>query len=315
MASPPAKRQRRLNVVLSDDDEQPQPQPLRLDSPPRKAALHPTSRSEVASSSKDVKHQQLPNLAQVTSRRSDLRSSPKSSPEKGRGGKKVKDAEKSKSLHTFFNRVTEEQRWTRKATTPAVDIDDGEAGDAIQDDDPHDEALSERIGDDSDNDNKKPLDRRKTPLVRNGSRTAHGVLPVGTQKFITPLRPYQANASGTGETLPALDEVSDRPWSQRYAPLQLDELAIHKKKITDVQRWLEDALSGRNGSVCMLDPFLPFLVLLTGLPENACSKRSCWEWQEYNSRIIIQSTGLSVYCLEQSDCVGYRSHQFYCSSI
>ncbi|KKA29981.1 hypothetical protein TD95_002984 [Thielaviopsis punctulata] len=36
-----------------------------------------------------------------------------------------------------------------------------------------------------------------------------------------------------------------RPWSERFAPQNLDELAVHKRKVADVRRWLSDALDGR----------------------------------------------------------------------
>lgn len=36
-----------------------------------------------------------------------------------------------------------------------------------------------------------------------------------------------------------------RPWAERFAPTNLDELAVHKKKITDVRAWLEDVMNGR----------------------------------------------------------------------
>lgn len=40
-------------------------------------------------------------------------------------------------------------------------------------------------------------------------------------------------------------EDSLRPWSERFAPTNLDELAVHKRKVADVRRWLEDVLAGR----------------------------------------------------------------------
>ncbi|KAJ5490596.1 Checkpoint protein Rad17/Rad24 [Penicillium expansum] len=40
-------------------------------------------------------------------------------------------------------------------------------------------------------------------------------------------------------------EPDRRPWAQRFAPANLGELAVHKKKVSDVQHWLEDAFAGR----------------------------------------------------------------------
>jgi cell cycle checkpoint protein len=36
-----------------------------------------------------------------------------------------------------------------------------------------------------------------------------------------------------------------RPWAERFAPINLDELAVHKRKVADVRGWLEDVTGGR----------------------------------------------------------------------
>jgi cell cycle checkpoint protein len=36
-----------------------------------------------------------------------------------------------------------------------------------------------------------------------------------------------------------------RPWAERFGPTNLDELAVHKKKVADVRAWLEDVINGR----------------------------------------------------------------------
>lgn len=41
------------------------------------------------------------------------------------------------------------------------------------------------------------------------------------------------------------EEGDTKPWSERFGPVNLDELAVHKKKVADVRRWLEDVLGGR----------------------------------------------------------------------
>jgi cell cycle checkpoint protein len=39
--------------------------------------------------------------------------------------------------------------------------------------------------------------------------------------------------------------VDRRPWTEKYGPISLEELAVHKKKVADVRTWLTDVLSGR----------------------------------------------------------------------
>ncbi|KAL2142265.1 hypothetical protein VTI28DRAFT_1402 [Corynascus sepedonium] len=74
-----------------------------------------------------------------------------------------------------------------------------------------------------------------------GVQAAAGVAATGGQKF---LRPAKANASKAGSTI-ANDGDDTRPWSERFAPVSLDELAVHKRKVQDVRRWLDEVFSGR----------------------------------------------------------------------
>ncbi|AEO54426.1 hypothetical protein MYCTH_63866 [Thermothelomyces thermophilus ATCC 42464] len=62
----------------------------------------------------------------------------------------------------------------------------------------------------------------------------------GGQKFLLSAK---SNASRTGASVN--DDDDARPWSERFAPVSLDELAVHKRKVQDVRRWLDDVLSGR----------------------------------------------------------------------
>lgn len=40
-----------------------------------------------------------------------------------------------------------------------------------------------------------------------------------------------------------------RPWAEQYAPDDLDELAVHKKKVADVRAWLSNVLAGKDRKV------------------------------------------------------------------
>ena len=41
------------------------------------------------------------------------------------------------------------------------------------------------------------------------------------------------------------NEEDTRPWAERFSPSNLDELAVHKKKVADVRTWFEDVMNGR----------------------------------------------------------------------
>lgn len=57
-----------------------------------------------------------------------------------------------------------------------------------------------------------------------------------------PPAPLPPMSSGTPAPVACEDA---RPWSERFGPANLEELAVHKKKVADVRTWLEDVLAGR----------------------------------------------------------------------
>ena len=173
------------------------------------------------------------------SKKPNARASPKSSPEKVKKNGRAKDPYKSNSIQTFFGKATEEQRWQRKSNTPDHDISDGELGDTIEDDDLSDSA---RLG--LEDSFRSVLDRRKVAVL-NGNRQPSGSLPSSTQRFVKPPILPKQPVSGQNTKL-AENEEEARPWPDRYGPVNLDELAIHKKKATDVQKWFENVLAGRD---------------------------------------------------------------------
>ncbi|KAL2166376.1 hypothetical protein VTG60DRAFT_2886 [Thermothelomyces hinnuleus] len=73
-------------------------------------------------------------------------------------------------------------------------------------------------------------------LQRDGGTQA----AAGGQKFLLSAK---SSASRTGASVN--DDDDARPWSERFAPVSLDELAVHRRKVQDVRRWLDDVFSGR----------------------------------------------------------------------
>ncbi|KAI0478837.1 cell cycle checkpoint protein RAD17 [Xylariaceae sp. FL0804] len=128
---------------------------------------------------------------------------------------------KSADLVTLFSRQAE--RAPAKPTTKIDDI----VSDPISDDDDvgeHRAAVTSQVG--------QNAQRR----FRDSTLPATGhPAPISSQKFLRPPRPPQG---------PRQDD-EHRPWSERFGPVNLDELAVHKKKVADVRRWLEDVIAGR----------------------------------------------------------------------
>jgi cell cycle checkpoint protein len=233
MTLPPGKRQRRL--ILSDNDE---PLVKTRRAPPR------LSSGPVASlpDRKSINQGGTPKKSRA---KAALTASPKSSPEKA-NKLRSKEEKASKSLHTFFGRATEEQRWARKDKTPPNVVEDGEAGDDIQDDS-LDEALAELP--DGEGHEKRILDRRKPPkpTLVNGVLKITGDVVGSGQKFAKPSKPAAKEAKAVSRLD---DDFLNRPWAERFAPMSLEESAVHKKKVADVQNWLSAVLQGRDRRVC-----------------------------------------------------------------
>ncbi|KAI1611617.1 cell cycle checkpoint protein [Exophiala viscosa] len=243
MAPRPAKRQRRSTIVLSDDSDEAHAVPT-TNAPKsgiqREITLDGKT-SQTVSPAKKAK-------VKLASTKTAVKSSPKSSPEKARKGTRSKnEPEKSKSLHNFFGKATEDERWRKRSETPEVNRGDGELGDAIEDID--DDELSEdtlrELGVKTDTAS-APLDRRKpVPPVGIGLKSAaNGSSLPSSQRFVRPAqvtRPFDTNVLH--------DQPQDEghhPWADRYGPSNLEELVVHKKKVADVQNWLQGRIDGRN---------------------------------------------------------------------
>ncbi|MBE3048732.1 hypothetical protein IMZ48_40780, partial [Candidatus Bathyarchaeota archaeon] len=72
--------------------------------------------------------------------------------------------------------------------------------------------------------------------LRNDSQPgASSAMPNPSQLFVRPTQPARPGA---------LDDDL-RPWSERFGPVNLEELAVHKKKVADVRRWIEGVTKGQ----------------------------------------------------------------------
>lgn len=78
--------------------------------------------------------------------------------------------------------------------------------------------------------------QRQTPAL-----AANSTFLAGSQKF----RKIEKNESVQNGA--RLEKGSQRPWTELFAPQNLEELAVHKKKIQDVREWLERSFMGNEG--------------------------------------------------------------------
>ena len=246
MASPPPKRQRRSTIPLSDNDESDEEPRI-----PLKTSSRTNSKTKPTGDTRDaLSVLKSPSKPNPTKRKSGSNITPKSSPRKTKGSTSTQSSRQpATSLHTFFSKATEEQRWKCRSESPDKLVEDGEAGDAIEDDNSSDDGHSVGIRRDS---GSRPtfLDSKKPQI----SSSSHRPSLSSSQRFVKPAIPLSSSAPSKTASVTVRHE-DHRPWSDQYGPANLDELAVNKKKVVDVQKWLTDVLSGRDPRVCSRFPF------------------------------------------------------------
>jgi cell cycle checkpoint protein len=227
--APPAKRRRRDTVDASDDDDGDQPRSANtltnfftssLSSPPKPQA-RPSSQSPSKPVTKASPKKSAAAAAATKAQKKGASPSTRRSKDFFNGSEKGKSAD----LKTLFSRQTQRTSGLgqTKATLPAKDV----ISDPISDDDDISElkaSTSSFVG------------KHARKRARNGAQFA---APLSTAapslRFLKPSKPFGTESS---------DEEA-RPWSERFGPRNLDELAVHKKKVSDVKRWLDDVMAGR----------------------------------------------------------------------
>ncbi|KAF2869246.1 Rad17 cell cycle checkpoint protein-domain-containing protein [Massariosphaeria phaeospora] len=226
MAKPRAARKK--PVVLSsdsDDDEQHSPPPKRSKRAP--PALTSAPNNGAAGDSK---------ASRFRTRRA---ASPKPKPlptlssQKSPGKSPAKPKSVYKPITTFFKHVPRPQ--TAQPTpspekpasgTPLLDIDD------ILDSSEDDEYRTRRP-------TALAVRRKgKEPLAGDADGSAKG-----SQRFLRATTGARSTPPPS-QTLP-LDKPDGRPWNEQFGPVSLDELAVHKKKVSDVRSWLLDVFNGK----------------------------------------------------------------------
>ncbi|KAI2623669.1 Rad17 cell cycle checkpoint protein-domain-containing protein [Xylaria nigripes] len=243
--APPAKRRKRTIVQSSSDEEESNPPVNTLnnylfssphaknDSKSNSPRAITASPSPVRKSSSFVSNQpSKPPLKPLqldflnSSSVKDVKKIASTSPEKSniRPPVRGKSDEKGKSadLVTLFSKQAE-----RAAARAPIQLDDI-TSDPISDDDDvgeHRAATTSHVG---------LTARKRFKDLHTGSTTASTAIAL-SQKFVRPSLPLRARSVNEEQ----------RPWSEMFGPVSLDELAVHKRKVADVRRWLEDVLAGR----------------------------------------------------------------------
>lgn len=245
--APHAKRKR--NIVLDDEDAQDErPTPTKkknlndyfsspdakdkathadIPSPYPLDSIRRTTRSARAAAAKSVP------TASTGSRQFKPSStkSPSQSPVKLK--KFVDEKGKSANIRTLFSNQSQKvkadpnsNRHCKKLDLKTLDI----AADPLSDEEEisvHRAFETSLVG--------KKAQKRSGDAFESDPTATNGIATAG-QRF---LRPVRNNSAASPET------ADQRPWSERFGPVNLDELAVHKRKVQDVRRWLQDVMGGR----------------------------------------------------------------------
>ncbi|KAL1901840.1 RFC checkpoint protein Rad17 [Sporothrix stenoceras] len=187
--------------------------------------------------------------------------SPCPSPEKRRGSKGLKgqadERGKSADLVALFTKQAEKAQNSppKKTVRLALDVDNMGSDPIVSDDDDVEEdddniaessaVVSSYVGSRAQKRWKSGNTTLSSQQLPSSSLPSSAMAPPSStisssQRFKRPIRPTGAN--GTNSTT---NDDDLRPWSERFAPTNLDELAVHKKKVADVRKWLEDVMHGR----------------------------------------------------------------------
>lgn len=280
MAPPPAKRQKRLVVLSSDDDDG----DLQADRSKISEALETVELSRVNGNAPLA--QRLPNRSRrklaapskAPPRPTSSDTTPTSSPNKPKKNAKLRQKDhKSESLYTFFTARAQTQRDRPPSESRRPDLEEEE----FIEDDSLDEDLRQL-------DTSRPgpyhaLDPRKSGRLSPGQKRGQleaETLPNASQRFLRLPKQTQSNFHKEDGSK-VLDE-DGRPWPEKYSPTNLEELAVHKKKVSDVRNWLEHVLDGRSRKVrCFAESGRSRM--LTRVAETPHSEGSLWNRQNYHS--------------------------------
>ena len=161
--------------------------------------------------------------------------SPRKSKGRTQSKPKAQALPKGKTLHSFFASASQAQSLeTSGAPEQVTKVDD--TLDSIQDeflDNASDISTSTREGRE---------DRRRYKRA-HGNIDGYGEgLLSGSQKF---RKISTLTTIGNGHTVKPSQTSDFQPWTDKYAPLNLSELAVHKRKVDEIRQWLNNVYCGR----------------------------------------------------------------------
>jgi cell cycle checkpoint protein len=227
----------------SNHDETPKPAAGKLKSVRRSSRQQSTPSSSTQDSALEKPPVKAAKATKAKAGESDVHTSPgktKATKTKAKTAVQAEPTSKSKPIYSFFNAATQRQQSSQRSASPMIQpapLDETETIES-EDDDPSSLALSKGSS--------VALAMRKRKAQQAQSREDDAsLLPPPTQKF---------RKTSDGGRTPSLSVINEdkRPWVVQFGPSNLDELAVHKRKVGDVRNWLNFAYNGKRQRVLVL---------------------------------------------------------------
>ena len=147
-----------------------------------------------------------------------------------------------RTIFSFFNAATQRQGGSQPSLSPEKPSTPHEEPETIHDDSEDGDGAGVHLAKGS----STALAMRKRKVQHGESFESDFGLPgPASQKF---------RKVSSGERTNALSILNEdkRPWTEQFAPKDLSELAVHKRKVADVRQWFDMAFTGRRHKVLVL---------------------------------------------------------------
>ena len=243
MAPPPAKRLKRMIVDSSDEDSK----DIAFDRLTSQSSTSSTlDRRDNGSGMVVVPTGPVESLKQANLRPRNKVDATNSREQRITSKKSAQNSglTKATSIYAFFNPRTHTQFDKTDTSENRIKIVTPEDDDdAIQDDlfDPIDLLTARSKQEETNNiDHKAHYSSAWKPAKSTGNALNSGSI-VGRHKTVGTTYPI----SDSRTTSPHSTTENSIPWAEKYPPIDIHELAVHKKKIVDVHTWLESVLAGQ----------------------------------------------------------------------
>ncbi|KAL1590776.1 hypothetical protein WHR41_00798 [Cladosporium halotolerans] len=170
---------------------------------------------------------------------------PQASPSKARAAQSKLKASaqedtksKSKPIYSFFNAATQRQQSSQRSASPAKSATPLEDPETIDSDEGNGSSLT--------------VSKGSSVALAMRKRKSHNGLQDDASLHLPPSQKFRKTSDGQRAAPISIVNEDKRPWVVQFGPTNLDELAVHKRKVADVRNWLNAAYSGKRQRILLL---------------------------------------------------------------